>query len=156
MSQGKEFVIRTAFNGRERVPAAEDPGEGRTMQEFKDECDINNILKKYQRSGLVDHVREFEGRYGDFTAAVDYHEAMNITIQAQEMFMTLPSAIRARFENDPGEFLAFANNPENEDELREMGLLPSPAAAQAAEQMPAEPAPAAAVAAEAESVSPEA
>ena len=156
MSQGREFVIRTAFNGRERVAAAVDDGDGRTMQEFKDECDINNILKKYQRSGLVDHVREFEGRYGDFTAAVDYQEALNITIQAQDMFMTLPSAVRNRFENDPGQFLAFANNPENEEELREMGLLPSPASAQPAEQMPAEPAPAGAVGAEAEPVSPEA
>ena len=57
----------------DRAPGARSPrrvkyfttGESRTRQEFKEECDINNIMRKYKQSGLVEHVKEYGGRYGD-------------------------------------------------------------------------------------------
>ena len=149
--QEKEFTIKKPYGDRERLFAPVDEGEGRTMQEFKDECDINTIMHKYTRDGLVDHVREHEGKYGDFTAVVDYHTAMNITVEAREMFMTLPADLRSEFDNDPGKFLDFANDPENEEKMREMGLLPHDAVSQPESELdpppadppanPAEPAP---------------
>jgi hypothetical protein len=38
------------------------------------------------------------------------------------MFMSLPAKIRSRFQNDPGAFLDFVQNPENRDEMIELGL----------------------------------
>ena len=90
-------------------------------QTHKKECDINYILDKYRQTGLVNHVNRFQGSYGDFDD-VDYHQAMNIVIEANESFNSLPSDIRKRFSNNPELFLEFINNPENIDEMVELGL----------------------------------
>ncbi|AJK28275.1 putative minor capsid protein [Eel River basin pequenovirus] len=112
---------------RNRVPF-ETNGPSLTRQSAKDECDVNVIIAKFHRTGLLDHVSNHQGSYGDF-AAIDYQEALNTVIAADEMFQSLPSAIRARFANDPKAFLDYATNPENEAGMRELGLLPPEAAA---------------------------
>ena len=118
--------FRTAYdkkrNGKSDVDFSKDAGL--TRQAHKDECDINVIMGKYLQTGLIAHVNQFEGRYGDF-AAIDFAEAMATVTEAQEMFMTIPSDIREQFGNDPGNFLEFATNPENQGKLEELGLLPS-------------------------------
>ena len=38
------------------------------------------------------------------------------------MFLDLPAKVRDRFKNDPGQFLEFATDPSNVDELVKMGL----------------------------------
>ena len=116
-------------------------GESMTQQNFRDECSIDTIMKRFEKTGIIDHVAAVEGSYGHFLEApVDYHTAMNIVVEAQEMFMTVPAKIRERFGNDPGAFLAFVEDPENEDELVKLGLAnarrPEPAPG------PVEPAPA--------------
>ena len=99
--------------------------QGRTHQEMAEACDINKIMARYEKGQLISHVNTYEGRYGDFTETPgDFHSAMNQTIAATEMFMTLPAAIRKKFNNDPGTFLDYTQDPENEASLREMGLLP--------------------------------
>lgn len=97
--------------------------EGRTKQQFKDECDINNIMKKYERNLLLDHVNRFNGQYADVTGDVDYQTALNTIISAEEAFFSIPAKIRARFENDPQRFLEFVSDPSNREELGKMGLL---------------------------------
>lgn len=95
----------------------------RTQQSFKDECDVNLIMKRFERTGVLDHLNVFEGSYGDFTELpTSYHEAVNQVIAAQDMFMTIPARIRAMFDNDPGKFLAFAEDPENAERMIELGL----------------------------------
>lgn len=94
----------------------------RTKQAMRDECDINNIMERYQKSGLITHVNRYEGRYEDLTNVVDYGTAFDIVKRAEEMFMTLPSGVRARFLNDPGVFLRFVDDPANAQELVELGL----------------------------------
>lgn len=102
-------------------------GESRVKQAFKDECDINRIMAKYQKTGLIDHVRENKGNYEDYTNVPEsYHEACTQVIAAEEMFMTIPSSIRAKFANDPGQFLAFVEDEKNYDALVEMGLTIKP------------------------------
>ena len=51
---------------------------------------------------------------------------MNMVIAARESFMELPSAIRKRFDHDAGKFLEFVTNPDNADDLVEMGLARAP------------------------------
>lgn len=97
-------------------------GESLTQQHFKEECDINTIMRKYETSGLLNHINQFGGEYGDFLEAPDYHTALNQIMEAQDMFMSLPSKIRAKFGNDPEEFLVFVQDPENIEELRRLGL----------------------------------
>lgn len=97
-------------------------GETRTVQYEKDKCDINNILKKYQATGLIDHVSRYNGDYSDLGGVQDYHSSLNQVLEAQNAFDSLPSSIRNKFSNDPGQFLAFVSDANNMDEMVELGL----------------------------------
>lgn len=96
-----------------------------TKQSFKDETDINFIIRKYHKTGIVEHVRRHQGRYGDFTN-IDFHEAMNAVAEARSMFESLPANVRKEFDNDPGVFLSFAEDPANLDRMVELGLAEAP------------------------------
>jgi len=114
--------FKTAYGKKPRV--IQDCGTiSRTKQSFKDECDINNILKKYQKSNLLEHVNTHQGDYSDLGDQLSYQESLNIIINAKNSFNTLPSSIRKQFENDPAQFLAFVSNPDNAPAMEEMGLL---------------------------------
>jgi phage internal scaffolding protein len=109
-----------------------------TVQSEKDFCDVNHIMSRYHRDGIIEHVRTVKGRYGDFTEVTDYQTALNVVHDASDMFMSLPSSIRSKFDNDPHLFLEFATNPDNLDELRDLGLAPKKSALPAVEDSPAE------------------
>lgn len=96
--------------------------ENDTQQSMAAECDINNIMRQYEQTGLIAHVNQYEGEYGDFTDVVDYQTACNVVMMANEMFSTLPSTVRARFQNDPSAFLAFVDDPANKEEMVKLGL----------------------------------
>lgn len=98
-------------------------GPSLTHQSMTDECDINQIMQRWQKTGIIEHRNTYEGQYADFTnTPADYHESMNAVLKADEMFGTLPSSVRRRFHNDPGNFLEFVADPNNSDELIKMGL----------------------------------
>jgi len=40
--------------------------------------------------------------------------------------MTIPSDIRKKFDNDPGKFYEFVSNPDNKEELKQMGFIETP------------------------------
>jgi phage internal scaffolding protein len=111
--------FRTAYGQKLRVAIA--TGDGLTEQNHKDETDINKIVRKYNKTGLIDHLNQFEKQYGDMTG-YDYQDAMNTVAAANTMFEGLPSAIRNKFDNDPAKFINFVDNEANEDQLVEMGL----------------------------------
>jgi len=116
------MLIRTAYGEALRVQ--KDPGgPSRTKQSFKDECDINHIMAKYEKTRLIEHVNRFAGDYGDYLDVQDYHTSVNQVLAAQEAFNSLPARIRSRFGNDPAAFLDFIGDESNRDEAREMGLL---------------------------------
>lgn len=94
-----------------------------THQSFKDESDINQIVGKFTRSSFSNAQEALlNARYADFSEVVDYRTALDLIMQADESFMALPAIVRKRFDNDPAVFLDFVENPDNLDELRELGL----------------------------------
>jgi len=109
----------------------------RTHQEFKDECDINNILKRYQATGVMPQPWKSPPvpSWGDFASAPDYFEAQQLLLEARQAFMSLPSKVRTRFNNNPGNLLAFVQDPKNLDEARALGLA-NPAAPPPAQATP--------------------
>lgn len=109
-------------------------------QEFAAECDINNILKHFSTTGMLNHVsaRAAQGVYQDLPDAVDFQESLHLVRAAETAFMTLPSKLRDRFNNEPAEFLAFCSDPANLPEMRELGLT-QPLPPQPAPQAPGEP-----------------
>jgi len=97
-----------------------------TKQSFKDECDINIIMKRFRKVQGADFLNRYQGyldgQFGDFSGVQDYRTAIEQIQQARGVFDALPSKVRSRFENDPAQFLDFVHNPANRDELVAMGL----------------------------------
>jgi len=92
------------------------------QQHYKEECDINTILEKFNITGLLPE-QPLSPRYGDFTGIGDYHTAMNRVIAVQDEFEALPAQIRARFDNDPAQLIEFLENSDNRPEAEELGLV---------------------------------
>lgn len=104
-----------------------EPQETRTKQNHKEECDINNIVKKYDKGrGLLTHVNQAIASYGDFTQVNEYQVSLDLVNSSQQNFAALPSDIRRKFGQNPGEFLEFATNPENLDAMVDLGLAVKP------------------------------
>ncbi len=97
-----------------------------TKQSFADECDVNNIMARFEKTGVLEHLNTHQGDYADFIGVEDYHTSLNRIHEATEAFMTIPANIRAEFDNDPGKFVAFADDPKNLDRMVELGLANKP------------------------------
>lgn len=117
--------FKTAYGPRERVQL-HTGSESLVQQASKDETDINRILAKYRKTGLITHTAKHQGFYGEFIGAPDYHEAMTAIAEANSMFEELPATVRKEFDNDPSEFLAFVQDPANSEKMYEMGLAKRP------------------------------
>jgi phage internal scaffolding protein len=130
MSKNTVF-LRTPYNydrdaaTNESGLACEEPSLA--QQHFKDECDINNILRQFNITGLLPE-QPLSPRYGDFSGIGDYHTALNRVIAAQDEFDGLPANIRARFDNDPANLIEFLENEKNRPEAEELGLVNKAAA----------------------------
>lgn len=132
MDNKKPF--RTRYNNRPgrvfmKRTEIKDPKTGKvsylpsmTKGSFKEQCDVNQIIAKFKRTGVADHVKRLQGSYGDFSAVHDFRTALDAVMAAEDAFMGLPAKVRGRFANDPALFVEFATNPKNADELVEMGL----------------------------------
>ncbi len=97
----------------------------RVKQSAKNECDINQILARYLRTGVVSpaNMAKRQAVFGDVSEIGDFHASQNKVIEATDAFMTLPAKIRARFENDPGQLLDFCADSNNRDEAIELGII---------------------------------
>jgi phage internal scaffolding protein len=93
-----------------------------TEQAHKKECDVNLIIRKYDRTGLISHISKIEGVFGNMSG-IDFKTAQDKIINAQNMFNQLPAEIRKRFENSPEGLLEFMDNSENRAEAIELGLI---------------------------------
>ncbi|WP_445712128.1 MULTISPECIES: hypothetical protein [Pseudomonadati] len=94
----------------------------RAKQSFKEECDINTIVKRFSVTGQVP-VSPLQPQYGDFSGVFDYQTALNAVIAAQESFSALPATLRNRFANDPAAFVDFCSDESNREEMIRLGLV---------------------------------
>jgi len=98
-------------------------GESLTKQSFKAQCDINKIIAKYRQTGLINHLSARPGMFEDVSEMSDYHASLNKVRQADVLFMGLPSNVRERFKNDPGNLVEFLMDSKNRDEAVKLGLI---------------------------------
>lgn len=96
----------------------------RTKQSFVGECDINNIIKHFKLTGQIRHInaKASQGAFTDLPPQQDFQEALNTVLAAEDSFASLPAHVRARFQNDPAQFLGFVGDPANQDEMIKLGL----------------------------------
>lgn len=109
----------------ERVPAPIGDEPSMTRQEFSEECDVNALMARYEKTGVWPMpANGAEPRYLDLTGVPDFRQAMDLLIEAEASFMSLPATVRRDFDNDPAKFVEFAEDPKNLTKLREWGLAP--------------------------------
>ena len=96
-----------------------------TQQQFKDECDINRIMDRYLKTGVLSDPLDRRGtpKYGEYADIGDYMEHMNKVVEANEMFEALPASIRKRFNNNPADLIEFVMDSNNRAEAEFLGLI---------------------------------
>lgn len=109
-------------NGTRRVRFMNDE-PSLTQQQFKDETDVNNIIKRYVDTGQITHLRNQTGQFADFSDIQDFHGMMDTVVKATEAFESLPAEVRYRFRNDPGQLIEFLQDENNYDEALKLGLV---------------------------------
>lgn len=122
-----------------RMPFSECPDEYRgdisfdgtvsmTKQSFAAECDFNNIMAKYVKTGVLpENVKNpASAIYADVSDMPSYMEAQQVIINAGRAFASLSSDVRDYFANDPVRFLDFMDNlDKNRDMAVKLGLVPA-------------------------------
>lgn len=117
--------LRTGFN-YDRDAVSDQTGlscgdESRTKQSFKEECDINTIVRRFGVTGQVP-ITMAPPLQGDFLDAPDFRQSMDLIVKAREAFMELPATVRSRFHNDAAEFVDFCSDRDNLQEARKLGI----------------------------------
>lgn len=95
-----------------------------TRQEFAEDCDINSLMSKYEKTGIISHINPAAPQYLDLYDMPDLQQAFDAIQNANQAFMSLPASVRREFDNDPVKFVAYAEDPANLEKLREWKLAP--------------------------------
>lgn len=94
------------------------------QQQFRDDSDPNVVMELFTRTGDASFLQQSNPQYADFLhAPVSFHQAQNQVIAARNAFMDLPARLRARFDNDPAQFVNFVEDDKNYDEAVDLGIL---------------------------------
>jgi len=79
-------------------------GKTMTEQHHAKTCNINYIVGKYQKTGLIEHTNRHQPSYGDVSGA-DYEKAMSLVCEQETEFQELPSSVRKHYKNDVVKYL---------------------------------------------------
>jgi len=93
-----------------------------TEQHHKETCDIHTIMRKYEKTGILEHTAKYGPQYANYVGAPDFKQAMDYIANAHSLFNQVPAKIRDRFNNDAGLYLEFMTNESNYEEIKELGL----------------------------------
>ncbi|ALS03783.1 VP3 [Gokushovirus WZ-2015a] len=111
-----------------KSPIADSSKPSLTQQEFKESCDINNILAKFSVQAQALGVEpsqlmpQDQGSYGDFSNLDDFQTAQNKIAFLNDQFSNLPSNVRRKFGDDLNTFISAVSDPSRIDELGELGV----------------------------------
>lgn len=95
----------------------------KTSQEYKVECDINNIVKSWTSTGVCPSVNVKAPLFVDCTIAKSFTEQAQALVDAQDAFMQLDPKIRKEFDNSPVKLCEFLADKSNEARAIELGLI---------------------------------
>jgi hypothetical protein len=140
MSQtNNKFKIETTLDPYKEIKKQKEPGvytfinpdtkkvkvltktKERSIVEQNHRTEIKKMVADAESRGLLRASVKFEGQMDDFPD-YDFQEAQYMMAKAQSMFETLPSGIREKFEGNPAKFMDFVNDPNNAQEMVDLGL----------------------------------
>ena len=90
-----------------------------TDPQFKDDCTIEGIIKRYGILPRPDVVPVG----ADVSELGDFDECMRKVQDGLDTFNSLPSDVRARFGNDPAAFCSWISDTANVEEACRLGLM---------------------------------
>ena len=134
-------MLRTPYNyDRDEVSkntALVSDSETLTQQNFRDETDLNIMIRKY---GVLP---VSEVNWKEFDATVipqDYQQLQNMLREADQAFMDLPAEVRKAADNDPQKFLAMVESQQAEIKKQERESAKAVKAAEAGRDISVDPA----------------
>jgi phage internal scaffolding protein len=92
-----------------------------TKQQYKDDCDINVIMKRAKK-GIMPNLTTLKPRFDDVSHIGDYSTIMNTLVKADQEFAKLPAHLRNKFDNDPAKLQKFMYDENNYDEAVKLGI----------------------------------
>lgn len=96
-------------------------GETLTEQHHRDAANINSIVNKYNRTGLLPVA---DGAFfGDVSNVNTYSDCLDLLRDSEEYFKSLPAIVRKRFGNSPEALCDFLLDSGNREEAAKLGLL---------------------------------
>lgn len=130
----KEIFWKTPFNHDTDQVALEtglvclDPT--RTQQQFKEEADINTIVRRFGITGQLPQTA-MPPLLDDFGSdeIFDFQSAMNMIVQAKNSFAAMSAEVRDAFHHDPQRFVAHldsvVNDPVEDRKKQNLSVLRS-------------------------------
>ena len=97
------------------------PEEDLTQQHFERETNINSIVSRYQKTGVLPTALIREVQFGE--VGPDLISSLNKIKAAKEQFQLLPAKIREEFKNDPDQFMRFLADPHNFEKAKSLGIV---------------------------------
>jgi len=110
-------------DGRKKVVTLNDK-PSKTDQQWKDDCDVNYILRKYRKTGVITHVARQAGHFSDVSDIPDLLQGYERVKSAKDAFMELPAMLRNKFDNSMEKMVTWLQDPANEAEAIDLGLRP--------------------------------
>lgn len=95
----------------------------KTDQTFSQEVEINQIMDRYTKHGIVPSSSRTPGVYDDFTRYTGLMDALNKIKSAEEVFHSLNKKLQNRFGN-PEELAKYLLDEKNYDEAVKLGIFP--------------------------------
>lgn len=121
MSKGEQlkFDFTTPYNGKNMKVSLYCPEPSLTEQIYKDECDIDFIIKNFVKTG---ELPQSTMSFVDCTTVQDFQDAQYLVAECKSNFEQLPAVERDRFKTVEN-YLSFISDPKNLKESYEKGYI---------------------------------
>lgn len=109
-------------------PSDKPSSQSKVHDEFKTECDINEIIRRFRVTGtLTDPSKPATRRpmFGDFSDVPDVDQRERVFIAAQNAWDSLTDQQRELFPGGPSEILDAFSDPNRKSDLVAAGFLPN-------------------------------
>lgn len=102
---------------RRRVSISFKGEESLTKQSHAAECDLNRIMERALKQGMLPPMSNQQGTYADVSEMGDFQVAHNKLRNASDFFHSLPASVRRQFDDSVKSFLEWSAEPANFAEL---------------------------------------
>jgi len=120
----KKILVRP--DGSKKVITSFQNAIGRTDQSFKKDCDVNEIMRKFIKTGQINHLKTNQGVYADVSEFGDLTDSVLRIQKAKEAFEALPASLRKTLGNQLLNLIDYLQDPSNDEEAIKLGLKNRP------------------------------